>query len=219
MTPDVLYRVRGSRKNEELRYSLRSLSKLEHGDVWIVGDVPPWVRGVKQIEGARYTTKWHGLVGDLLIACEQLSGKTLLLMDDDFYVLTAGPPPPVVHSGPLKDHAGRVIGSYQRSLALTYQYLVGQGIKEPLSYELHIPMVIKADKMAEVLWPVATEPMQARSLYGNLAHLGGKLAADVKARRTDPIPGGRWLSSQNFLGPIAPLLQQTFPEAGPYEQV
>ena len=49
MTPDIVYVVRPGERNEELRYSLRSLSNLPHGRVWIAGYMPKWVTGVEHI--------------------------------------------------------------------------------------------------------------------------------------------------------------------------
>lgn len=219
VVPDVLYRVKGNRANEQLRYSLRSLANIEHGEVWLVGLMPPWVRGVRYIPGEHWTSKWAGLVGDLYIACRDLSGKTLLLMDDDFFVLEAKPLPSI-HLGPLKDHAARLSGSYARSLTATYEYLRAQGIAEPLSYEAHVPMLIEADAMVEVLRPVLKMrmPLQARSLYGNLRHVKAKQMPDVKVRHGEPVPISPLLSGNGRLDDYLPLLVDALPQASPYER-
>lgn len=221
MKPDVLYRVRNGRRNEELRYSLRSLANVEHGDVFIVGDMPDWVQGVERIPRGYYVTKWEGLVVDLLRACEALPGRQLLLMDDDFYVL-APQKVPVYHMGPLLEHAANVVGAYSRSLRATAEYLMARGIRQPLSYELHVPMLIDGDAMAEVLRPVADRKrpaLQARSLYGNLRHLKGKRIHDVKVRRDRVVPDSTLLSSNDDLAPLLPVLTRAFPQAGAYERL
>lgn len=217
MMPDVLYRVRGGKRNDELRYSLRSLANIEHGEVWMIGEVPPWVTGVKVIDGAQHgPTKWHALLADLHTACEHLSGRKLLLMDDDFYVLAKGPVP-MLHAGPLNDHVARTAGSYQRSLSATWVYLREQGVKEPLSYELHLPMPIDATRMAGILAPVRGQPLQARTLYGNLAHAKGRQVVDVKVRRGDPVPAGPWLSSAVFDASMERVIRRALPQRGAYE--
>jgi len=216
MTPDVLYRVRGRRHNEELRYSLRSLANVEHGEVWIVGQAPPWVTGVQVIEGGMLRTKWHNLVADLHKACVVLTGRTLILMDDDFYVLGKGPIP-MLYRGSLREHIEATAGSYQRTLQNTADYLKQWGVHRPLSYELHVPMVIDADQMAEVLAPVVGQALQARTLYGNLVGPVGSMALDVKARRGKPLSTGRWLSSQGWFGAIADRLTTALPERSAYE--
>lgn len=40
---DLLYLVKKTITNEELRYSLRSLSNIKHDKVIIFGDLPDWV--------------------------------------------------------------------------------------------------------------------------------------------------------------------------------
>ena len=216
MPPDVLYRVRGSIHNYELRYSLRGLANLEHGEVWLVGRPPRWLHGMNVIPGGHYRTKWHGLVGDLLLACERLPGRTMWLIDDDFYVL-APMTIPVAHKGSLLKHSERASGAYKKSLYATHIYLLDHGIAEPLSYELHIPMVIDTDKMAEVLRPVATQPLQARSLYGNLAHIGGEWMGDVKMRGDRHVPKGDLVSSNGWLREMMPKLQAALPKPSQYE--
>lgn len=219
--PDVLYRVRNGRKNEELRYSLRSLVNVEHEQVYIVGNVPEWVQGVEHIPRGEYVTKWEALVGELLRACVALRGRQFLLMDDDFYVM-APQKVPIYHVGPLLEHAANTVGAYSRSLRATADYLLQRGVKEPLSYELHVPMLIDADAMANILRPVADKrrpALQARSLYGNLRHLKGRRIHDVKVRRGEPLPEGPLLSSNDNLTPLLPILSAAFPQAGPYERV
>ena len=48
---DAVYYVRPGDRNDELRYSLRSLANLPHDRVWIVGHTPPWVTGIESIQG------------------------------------------------------------------------------------------------------------------------------------------------------------------------
>ena len=41
--PDIVYFVKPSEDNDELKYSLRSLKNLNHGQVYLVGYRPSWV--------------------------------------------------------------------------------------------------------------------------------------------------------------------------------
>ena len=214
---DVLYRVKPGQRNEQLRWSLRSLVNVPHDEVWIVGTMPPWVRNVNWIKGRSFGNKWSAIQGDLLKACEHLSGKTLLLIDDDEFILEPVPIP-VADKGPLLDHAKRALGAYARTLRTTYDYLQEQGIWKPLSFEPHIPIVIEADGMAEVLRPVVKyRPMQARSLYGNLMHLVSERVHDVKARHGRPLPDGPFLSGNGNIDEVLPRLRACLPQKGHYE--
>lgn len=223
-TMDVLYRVRPTRTNEPLRYSLRSLSNVDHGQVFVVGGVPKWVTNVDVIEGHRYPTKWRALVGELHRACVALPGRTLLLIDDDMIVRQRFKRWPVLHGGLLTDHAAQARGAYQRSMFSTAVYLQRLGVEAPLSYELHTPMVIDADTMAETLEAVVAwrEPLQPRSVWANLQHVGGKAAEDVKVREpikdTDPMPTWPMLSaSPRAWASLAPRLREEFPTPSEYE--
>lgn len=186
---DVLYRVRRGRDNEPLRYSLRSLSNVPHGEVFIVGAPPSWTRNVTVLPPDKWQSKWRGLLADTWSACKRLAGRTLLLMDDDYFILSPRESVEPLHRGLLADDAKTRMGAYRRSLTATGKYLTERGITS-LSYELHVPMVIEADGMAEALEPVVDSryPLQCRSLYGNLAAVGGEQAQDVKRFRDEPLP-------------------------------
>ena len=179
---NVVYRVRHGERNEPLRYSLRSLANLGDGrhDVLIVGSAPRWVHGVEVVAGRR-TGKWRALVDDLLAISRSLTGE-FVLIDDDQYVL--GPTwIPTVHRGPLRAHAVGRAGTYGRTLVATADYLVERcGIDEPLSYELHLPMLVDAGAMVDALERLvySVRPLQARSVYGNVHSIGGTESEDVK---------------------------------------
>lgn len=210
---DVLYRVKGGVSNEELRYSLRSLANIEHGEVFMVGAPPAWVRNVTIMPGKQYRTKWEALLGDLLLACDELKGRDLLLMDDDFYLMRPQSIVPM-HRGLLSTHISLTQGSYKRSLKMTLAYLAAKGIEAPLSYDLHAPMPIQADAMAEAIRPAAGQPLQPRTLYGNLSGVEAQLANDVKVTPGKPMPSGALLSTR---GKVLPVLWRTFPKASRYE--
>lgn len=221
---DVLYRLRPGKRNEPLRYSLRSLANVPHGDVFAVGTAPAWVRNVEVIAPGRYPTKWRALVGDLHLACEQLSGRTLLLVDDDMFVMEAARSVPTLNAGLLLDHLQSKRGSYQRSMGHTNEYLMALGVTKPLSYELHVPMVIDAERMAATLEAVLHWPhhLQARSVYGNLGNLGGKQADDVKVwdgNKDSDLPGGAFLSaSPRAWHWMMPKLGDVFATPSEYER-
>jgi hypothetical protein len=220
---DVLYRVRPTRRNEPLRYSLRSLSNVLHGDVFVVGGTPHWVKGVHVIPGDRYTSKWKAMAGELHKACMELSGRTLLLVDDDMFVRRPFVTWPTLHAGSLATHALTARGAYQRSMFNTAVYLERLGIPTPVSYELHIPMVIDADAMAATLEAVLQwrEPLQPRSVYGNLQHVGGDQHEDVKVRalgKDDALPPGPFLSaSPRAWFNMAPKIMAEFPTPSEFE--
>jgi hypothetical protein len=58
-----------------------------------------------------------------------------------------------------------------------------------------------------------------RTMYGNLARLGGRKLRDVKVLNgVDPIPTGRWLSTMDTtFSRVEGLLEQRFPDPSPWE--
>ncbi len=205
----VLYRVRRGIANEQLRYSLRSLSNLGdgHHEVWMIGRVPPWIRSNVHCITGRPRDKWHALVHDLHTAALDIGQADFVLMDDDFFVLSPVAEVPVLHAGLLRDHAATKRGSYQRSMLATANALELAGCAEPVSYELHAPMTINAPELVSVIEPAlySPRPLQARSLYGNSRSIGGHQAPDVKVMERGvalPLPfASTSPSSWSYLAP------------------
>lgn len=219
---NVLYRVRPSRVNEELRFSLRSLSNLGDGrhDVTIVGSAPGWVKGAEVVPGLP-ASKWRALLADLYTGASRLSGEALLL-DDDMFILAPLDRAPTLHQGGLDDRvlSGLVAGTYGRSLLYTLEYVRGLGVREPLDYELHVPLPFVAEAMVEALAPTlhSDRPLQARTVYGNAARIGGTRAIDVKLRtRREVIPYPFASTSEGAWRYHAPAIAALLPEPSPFE--
>lgn len=168
-------------ENEELRYSMRSaVENLEHENVWVIGDKPNWYSGnfiqTKQIPGQKYDNVKRSLIQ--AIDSNGVSDN-FALMNDDFYTLK---PVSLAHyySGTLQDKINRVAvkspnNIYSQRLQQTMDELQDLGIKEPLDYEMHIPMKLNKMGLSEAL-----EFPQFRSAYGNLNKVGGQQITDVK---------------------------------------
>jgi hypothetical protein len=218
--PDVLYRCKLDKRNETLRYSLRSLRNIPHGEVFMVGDPPPWVTNVTCIPGSRGISRWHVSIGHLYLAARAMTGRRLLLVDDDTFIVAPLDSVPPLHAGLLEEHMGTKPGSYRRTFEWTLGYLREQGIEQPLSYERHVPMPMEADVLVEALAPVyqRQHPLQARSVYGNLARLGGEYAEDVKVDG-EPMPSP-FLSvhDRSWQKVWRTKMMAMFPDQSEYEQ-
>ena len=173
-----------SGNNEELRYSIRSVvNSFPDATIWTVGGKPNWYVGnhlpVEQ-GGNKYANAIKNL--QALSRHPEIS-ETFVLMNDDFFIVKKIEKIEQFYNGLLSDKINRYIkitGSslYIKKLILTNNKLLKLEIKNPIDYELHIPMVMEKEKLSNIvenypdcLW---------RSMYGNLYDVGGTEMQDVK---------------------------------------
>jgi hypothetical protein len=176
--------------NEELRYSIRSVAaNMPHENIIVVGGKPDWYTG-KFIEVNTFTAgghlsrnKYENAKNNIRQVVDNDSiSKDFVLMNDDFYVMKPVDQVPYYHGGLLADkirtHQTFAPGAeYTGVLTRTAQVLDAVGIKDPLDYTLHIPMMFNRKKLGEVLkQPIAS----IRTLYGNMYSVGGRQMGDVK---------------------------------------
>jgi hypothetical protein len=216
---NVVYYVRPGERNEELRYSLRSLGNLPHERVWIIGHTPRWVTGVESIPGNRVAGGPQQVaIGNLRLACEHVEADSFVIYNDDFYVMEPIEAVPIWHRGPLLEwHRA---GSYGVADREAYRRLREAGIPDPLDWTLHIPLVVERDRLADVLCAMdGRVPPEWRTMYGNLSGVTGERHSDVKVRRrSDPLPDGPFLSSQDHsFSWLRQMLHARFPEPSPHE--
>lgn len=222
---DIVYRVRPGDRNEELRYSLRSLQHIAHHHVWMVGHLPSWVTNVKHIRGNYNPGKWANVFDNLRIACRQPEvSDPFILLDDDMFLLADLEQIPNYYRGSLADQAATQRESlWDDSIRSTLAYLKAQGHTDPISYELHIPYLVHKAEMLQALdeaadwsWP---NPPQWRTLDGNRWNRGGEPAPDVKIRR-GAINEAAWMwsSTDASFSRLEPLLAERFPKPCAYER-
>jgi hypothetical protein len=220
--PDIVYVCRPG-PNEELRYSLRSLANLPHGKVWVFGAAPEWVTGAEVVRvprepGAHATTK-----ANLKAACLHPEvSEEFVYFNDDFYVMQPMERMPIKHRGTIADAMkSGMARSYTRAMKATRDILIERGIAEPLCYELHAPTLVTKQGMSEAL-SLATYPMvQERTLYGNLAAIGGEPARNFKVYHGD-YGWKAWpfisTNDQSFeRQPVGQHIRATFATPSPYE--
>lgn len=220
---DVVYLCR-SGHNEELRYSLRSLSNLPHDKVWLFGGRPTWCTA-ELVETDQHGAKFNVTRNSIRQAClhPDVSG-TFALFNDDFFAVRPTKPAQL-HRGPMREvldwylehHAG---GRYCRSMQATYDFLLDKGITEPLSYELHMPLIVnKADMLEALDLCQDVFAVQWRSVYGNLFSVGGQQEKDCKVYAPElNLPSGPWLSSSDETFPYCePILRWIFPNPSEWE--
>lgn len=242
---DLVYIVKPEEKNEDLRYSLRSVAKfVPHEKIWIVGYKPSWIQNVNYISTVQKGTKWDNSIINIIAACqsEQISDN-FVLMNDDFFAIK-----------PIKDLEYSInisLGSlatavkkyekassqWKKAFKQVYDLLKELNIPEPYyNYESHTPLIINKQKYLEVMklpevirFRKTSKVLHKRSLYKNIDKITPRIISrDIKThRRIDDTQRIMnicdWLSVYDdqvgnpAFATLNGLLQTLFPEPCEYE--
>lgn len=226
---DVVYPTKPSDANDELCLSIRSLINFPHRRLWITGHKPLWLAECGHIEDAGGATKEARLYNSVLAAANHPDvSQKFVLFNDDFFVTAPMNTLPTWYLKPLRAHCdepqiqNHLAGGWGESMIYTLELLESLGVKNPLSYELHTPMLFDKTKLAEIMTPyVSDHPPQLRSLYGNLAKVGGTRRLDAKAlglaKQERPIITPLMSTNDDSIPEFRDRLHRMFPDASPYE--
>lgn len=179
---DVVYPLgTGSKwKNNEIRYSLRSLKYINHDKVFIIGDVPNFIHNVIEVKIKDKSTKQESVINKLIKICkrEDLS-EDFIYMNDDFIFLK---------KQEIKTYTNKTLNE----LANKYDPLESQyGVairkcreilikaKKPIkNYEIHYPLIINKTKFLKAV--KKAQNTTYRSIYGNYYELPSIETKDFK---------------------------------------
>lgn len=201
---DIIYILRNG-KNEELRYSLRSIEKnYPHKRVIFYGGKPD---GIEPDLFVPYTqpgdTKWEKVRNTIELICKNDNlTEDFILFNDDFFIMKPVETPTNYYDGTLDERIKTIEGAvfgrhsvYSDRLRHLAETLKHAGVANPLNYAHHTPMIINRKKMLETLEKYPNEPM-FRALYGNINQIGGENMPDVKFyQRRQPFPVGQYAST------------------------
>lgn len=186
---DIVYFLKVGAKNEELRYSLRSVEKyVAHRKVWFYGGKPEGIRPDEYVYCVqREMTKWERVRNMMHQACQNDEiTENFWLFNDDFFVLKPLlEDAPAPYDGTLTSKADEVDarhhnepGEWTTNLRRLRKLLQDNNCPE-LNYAVHKPLLVNRRKMLALLDKFPREPM-LRALYGNYYELGGVDSPDVK---------------------------------------
>ena len=232
---DIVYSLKNASSNPELTYSLRSLINVKHDRVFLVGGCPSNInkKEVIHIPTVQSKIKWQNSTNNFKLACmDSRLSNDFILMNDDFFILK--PIDPLtdlnLHRGTIKKVYTYYVelmkreGQWTRGMRETSTILKMHGIENPLSYELHIPMLVnkmKYLKLFEIVGKDITPYIQPRSLYGNLYYKNSSYIDDVKlltGKPFDELNLGKFLScSDATFKRINSFLDKTFKTKCKYE--
>lgn len=238
---DVVFPIKSTSQNEELRYSLRSLENVPHDKVHVVGYKPSWVKNVihhsydpGRPPGSERHTKWWKTWRVMRYFCtlDEISDD-FILMNDDFFIMRPIEEIPILHRGKISDILSGHRSTYQASnIYLTAmsetQELLRSLEKPTLCYEMHAPMVMNRHQMTTAMEVVEamSRPGQMhinkRSLYGNYWEIDGSLSEDVKVDSVRPTfnKDSLFLSTSDnswARRDIGQFIRRAFPNPSPYE--
>ena len=226
MMYDVVYFVKDTNKNEELRYSLRSLKNFPHRKVWFFGGCPEGLKPdyhvyVKQDQ----PNKWLNINKSIKEAVHNAKiSENFWLFNDDFFIMEKVDEPTNYYNEDLYKRIVTIENKYKRITPYTQlirdvcDELESMGC-ETKDYTLHVPMLINKTKMLELL--NISDCVGFRSLYANYYKIGGKQMRDVKIMsRTKPYRGGVYLSTDDnsFNGLVGQQIRERFPDKCIYEK-
>lgn len=215
---------------EELRYSLRSLVNLPHGNVWIVGGHPSWMSHLVHHKFIRQAgvNKFTG-AGRTFVASAGLPvSDEFYLFHDDMYVMRPVAEVPRLHRCSWEEWvSGRGTAHGTRWAIQTSRLMKLLNVPMVYSYEVHVPMVMNRELFREFLAKVReatqlhpTSVMSSvckRSAYGNFVDYGGhRVQVDPKLRASRQFVTGQFLSSSGDRVPE--VVREAFPDPCRYEE-
>lgn len=227
---DIVYFIKDSPKNEELRYSLRSVeANWEYRDVWFYGGCPddlcPDRRITKKQQGLN---KWEKVRNMIREVCQNDEiSEDFWLFNDDFFILSRGAIDLLpTFNGELIDYIESIMkrnhgsnSEYTMRLRATIKALDGL---TTFNYEVHKPMLINRGKALEVLdkYPGTGG---FRSLYGNYWQIGGIDRQDMKIKELSASDWEDWeflsTSDKSFReGEVGKYLRDKFKEKSRFEK-
>lgn len=194
---DIVYVVKDSAYNDELKYSLRSVEKnFPHNRVWFYGGKPIGVHPDKQIAIVQKgKTKWDRVRGLLGMICENDEiTEDFVLFNDDFFVLQPVVNLPSFANGTLEGLADHIMEmnngrpSPYTNKIIEASMLLKKAKCKTHNFELHVPMIINREKMLKTREKFPDAPA-SRSLYGNYNKLKPRELNDSKIIKLTGKPG------------------------------
>lgn len=225
---DILYikGVESPSKDEELRFSLRSLKCVKDvGRVFITGKCPSFVKNVIFTPcddiGCKTINHWWKVTQTILQT--DISDDFVLMYDDIFFTNDVNLSDyPFYNRGRIEDHKTGT-AAYRENLKEAQRVL--EKMKMPtLDYTLHIPCIYNRDRFLEmkplymkyIHSPVAPS---VRCMYGNLFDVKTEFREDIKIRTSKDSTGDNecFSTADDTFKCVLPLLKEKFPEECKYE--
>jgi hypothetical protein len=180
-------------KNNEIRYSLRSVQKhvQDYGNIYIVGECPKWLRGpglihIQHPDESNFVSV--NTSRKYLRACSVGAlSEYFAAMNDDFFFLkpTILKEYPNYYRGEIMTDMERIKkGPYFESMKNTHGQLTRRGFNTK-HFGVHKPGIINKFMLPDIIkwfnWNVRFG-LLTRSLYGNVLNVKAELTTDLKMK-------------------------------------
>lgn len=230
---DIVYFLKNTPTNEELRYSLRSVEEnWQYNRVWFYGGCPDGISPDHRVSPPQNKpSKWENVRSMILKACRNDNiTENFWLFNDDFFILRPISEDMKQHyNGTLERQIERVErrhGGNMTDYTLRLRHLVetlDNAGKLTLNYSVHKPILINRKKAIEVLEKFPDEPM-FRALYGNYWNIGGEDSSDNKIMKVEynieKVKNWSYLSTSDTsfqCGNIGKWVRSRFPNRSRFE--
>ena len=226
---DIVYFVKESATNEELRYSLRSVDKnFPHRHVWFIGGKPSGLEPDRWIHLVQnQSTKWDNTSMLLKTACKtpEVSDE-FVLFNDDFFVMKPVDSLPYYSDGTIERRVKQLQSKYNRDssyssrLQQTAKMLKESGFPT-ISYAVHFPIIINKAEMLQTFERFPNGLMW-RSIYGNHHRKPAVTVQDCKINDLNRAPSKEavFLSTQDVTfrsGSVGRYIRSSFLDKCKYE--
>lgn len=228
---DIIYLVKESPANEELRYSLRSVCEnFEFNKVWFYGGRPSYLMPDEYVHIVQnQANKWLRTTSMIKRICENPDiTDNWWLFNDDFFILqkTSGIKAPCYEDLykliiRIENRHEMKSTLYTRQLRETVINLENRGLPVK-NYAIHMPMLINKKKALAALEAFPKSPM-FRSIYGNYNNIEGTEIKDCKIAsiEREPDPAAVFLSTTDDSferGKAGEFIRKRFPVPCRYER-
>jgi hypothetical protein len=206
------------------------LKFVKHGEVFIVGECPDWIRNAIHIEAVdSFEHKLKNAIHKIRMACmDSRISEKFVLMNDDFIFLKPTERIPDYILGPMTraiaDHSTKD-GYYYHAFKKTLTLLQEAGFNSPANYEVHYPIVIEKKKFLRMTDSIdwAEHGYLFRSVYGNIFNLGQQKRSDPKiysVKELDTFKGSDIISTSDrvvLFYQFQKFVEDIFPNPCQYE--
>lgn len=196
----IIFKNQGS--SEELRYCLRSIDKnFPHRNIIISGDLPDWCTNVIHLplkSNQKPKSSWEDQAYKIKNAClDSRVSEDFTFWNDDFFCLQPTQELPNWYLDTLLEDVIRRSAIHKMNnkfivgMRNTHKLLKDKGVDVPLSYELHLPMIMRKYRWIDVFDMMKgklannNSPVFHRSIYGNMFYDYNVQREDVKYIKMD----------------------------------